>query len=249
MSCIEPNLQQLPRADYRRCIVAPSGRVLVKADYSQIELRIIARISGDEALLKIFRRGDDLHAITSRAVLRVDNVTPEHRQLAKAVNFGLVYGMGGEGLRSYARSHYGLSLSESDANQYRSAFFATFPGLANWHRIVRSSGSMETRTLAGRRRLLRGDTPDTQRLNTPVQGTGADGLKLALILLWERRERVPGAFPVLAAHDEIVVEAGVEEANAAVEWLRSAMLDAMGWMLAPVPVEVKVSVSRTWGDA
>src|SRR5262249_43390255 len=106
MSCSEPNLQQLPRGEHRRCVVAPPGRVLVKADYSQIELRIAARISGDEALLQAYRRGDDLHARTARAVLGLAEVTKEHRQLAKALNFGLLFGMGAEGLRRYAQSEY-----------------------------------------------------------------------------------------------------------------------------------------------
>ena len=248
MSCASPNMQQLPRRDYRRCVVAPPGRVLVRADYSQIELRIAAKISGDEALLEAFRRGDDLHEITARNVLGTDNVTSTDRQLAKALNFGMIFGMSANGLRNYARSNYGVILSEPDAHRYRDSFFEAYPGLAAWHRRVRSSGSMETRTLTGRRRLLDEDTPDTQRLNTPVQGTGADGIKLALALLWERRDQVPGAFPVLAVHDEIVVEADADRAEVAADWLRSAMMDAMTPLLAPVPVEVEVRVSRTWGE-
>jgi DNA polymerase-1 len=95
MSCSDPNMQQLPRGEYRRCVAAPAGRVLVKADYSQIELRIAAKVSGDEALLDAYRRGEDLHTRTARTVLGVENVTKDHRQLAKALNFGLLYGMGG----------------------------------------------------------------------------------------------------------------------------------------------------------
>lgn len=106
---------------------------------------------------------------------------------------------------------------------------------------------METRTLTGRRRLLDDRTPDTHRFNTPVQGTGADGLKLALALLWERRGQAPGAFPVLAVHDEIVVEADEGEAEPVTRWLKAAMLDALAPLLDPVPVEVEVKVARTWG--
>jgi DNA polymerase-1 len=87
----------------------------------------------------------------------------------------------------------------------------------------------------------------TEKLNSPVQGTGADGLKLALALLWERRDQAPGAFPVLVVHDEIVVECGRDEADAVSAWLRQAMTDAMSPLTAPVPVEVEVKVARTWG--
>jgi DNA polymerase-1 len=98
--------------------------------------------------------------------------------------------------------------------RYRKAFFAAYPALANWHRKAGNSKARECRTLAGRRRLLDEKTPYTHRLNTPVQGTEADGAKLALALLWERRGQCPGAFPVLFVHDEIVVECDQDQADA-----------------------------------
>jgi DNA polymerase-1 len=247
MSCSDPNMQQLPRGDCRRCIVAPLGRVLVKADYSQIELRIAAKVSGDEALLAAYRRGDDLHTITASKVLEVDEVTKEDRQLAKALNFGLLYGMGADSFRRYAKSDYGLDLTEEKAKRYHKAFFDTYPGLAKWHRSVRAKITKETRTLAGRRLLTDHKTTSNLRLNAPIQGTGADGLKLALALLWERRNQVPGAFPVLAVHDEIVIEADADQAAVAAAWLKAAMMDGMVPLIDPVPVEVEVKVSRTWG--
>jgi DNA polymerase-1 len=240
-------MQQIPRGDRRRCIVAPQGRLLIKADYSQIELRIAAKISGDRALFEAYQRGEDLHTLTARSVLRIQEVTKEDRQLAKALNFGLLYGMGAKGFCQYARSQYGLGLTKQEAKQYRDAFFQSYPGLAVWHNRIRSRATKETRTLTGRRRLLDRKTPDTHRLNTPVQGTGADGLKLALALLWERREQVPGAFPVLAVHDEIVIEANTDQAEAAAAWVKQAMLDGMGPLISPVPVEVEVQIARTWG--
>jgi DNA polymerase-1 len=248
MSCSDPNLQQLPRGEYRRCIVAPPGRVLIKADYSQIELRIAAKISDDKALLDAYLQGEeDLHVRTAKKVLGIDDVTKEDRQLAKALNFGLLYGMGARGFRRYAKSEYRLTLTEQKASGYRDAFFRSYPGLAAWHRRVRSRRTTETRTLSGRRRILDHNTPDTHRMNTPVQGTGADGLKVALALLWERRERVPGAFPVLAVHDEIVVEADEGEGDKVARWLKEAMVDAMAPFIEPVPVEVKIATGRTWG--
>ena len=247
MSCREPNMQQLPRGPYRQCVVAPPGRVLVKADYSQIELRAAAKITGDKALLEAYQRGEDLHTLTARKVLGVTEVTKQHRQLAKALNFGLLYGMGAARFRDYAQSQYGLTLTEDEAQRYRDAFFDAYPGLRAWHQRVGRTGKkpVDTRTLAGRRRLQ--VVRFTEKLNTPVQGTGADGLKQALALLSERRDQCPGAFPVLVVHDEIVIECDEGQADAAAAWLKSAMIDGMAPLLDPVPVEVEVKVARSWG--
>jgi DNA polymerase-1 len=247
MSSGEPNLQNLPRDPrYRRCFMAPPGRVLVKADYSQIELRIAAKVSGDEMMLAAYRDGLDLHTLTAQRVLGVAEVSKEQRQLAKAINFGLLYGMGAEGFRAYALAQYGLRLTKEEAGRYRQAFFAAYPGLRRWHRSV-PKATMTTRTLVGRWRQQ--VERYTEKLNTPVQGTGADGLKLALALLWERREQCPGAFPVLAVHDEIVVECAEDQAEAVAAWLTGVMVDALAPLLDPVPVEVEVKIGRTWaGD-
>jgi DNA polymerase-1 len=247
-SCSSPNLQQVPRDPrYRRCFVAPPGRALVKADYSQLQLRIAAKIAGDQAMLDAYARGEDLHTRTAQQLTGKTDVSKADRQLAKAVNFGLLFGLGAKGLRGYAKSNYGLDLSEAEAKQYRRAFFAAYPGLERWHRRAGTSSAKECRTLAGRRRLLDGQTPYTHRLNSPVQGTEADGAKLAMALLWERREQCPGAFPVLFCHDEIVVETDDSQAEAAAAWLNQAMLDGMAPLLDPVPVEVEVQTARTWG--
>jgi DNA polymerase-1 len=247
MACASPNLQNLPRDPrYRRCFRAPTGRVLVKADYSQIELRIAAKVAGERAMLNAYLAGEDLHTKTARMVLRVETVTKQQRQLAKALNFGLLYGMGVNGLRLYSQSQYGVALTHEEARDYRQAFFAAYPGLARWHRSI-TDGPVDTRTLANRRRA--DVTRFTEKLNSPVQGTGADGLKLALALLWERRAECPGAFPVLVVHDEIVVEADADKADGAAAWLKQAMLDGMAPLIAPVPVEVEVEVAATWGGA
>jgi DNA polymerase-1 len=262
MSCADPNMQQLPREKaYRRCVVAPPGRMLVKADYSQIELRIAAKVSGDKALLAAYRDGIDVHRQTAQRVLGKEDVTKDDRQLAKALNFGLVYGMSARGFRLHARGEYGLDLTEEQAESYRNAFFRTYKGLADWHTRVKRLKAAETRTLAGRRRLTpsapadktaqdrrRFDSAmDRQRLNTPVQGTGADGLKVALALLWERRGDVPGAFPVLAVHDEIVVECDRDQVERVAAWLKTAMVEAMAPLVEPVRVEVEVQVGCTYG--
>lgn len=248
MSCSSPNLQNLPRdVRYRKCFIAPPGKLLVKADYSQIELRIAAKVANESTMIEAFRRGDDLHTLTAKQILGKEQVTKGDRQLAKALNFGLLYGMGAPALRSYAKTNYGVELSEQQAREYRNAFFQTYPGLAAWHRAVGRTGNeaIEGRTLVGRRKL--GITHFTERLNMPVQGSGADGLKLALALLWERRDQCPGAVPVMAVHDEIVIECDADHADAAAAWLKQAMIDAMTPLVRPVPVEVEVKVEETWG--
>ena len=265
MACSDPNLQQVPRDDSRRCFVAGPGNVLVKADYSQIELRIAARLTEDAALLAAYRRRDDLHTLTAKSVLGAKDVTKADRQLAKAVNFGLLFGMGHRGFRTYAKAQYGLELTEDQAKQYRSAFFKAYPGLRAWHDRTRNKverlfntdpdGVHEVRTLAGRRRVLKvgkkgtdGAYPNvTEALNTPVQGSGADGLKLALALLWERRAECPTAAPVLVVHDEIVLEVPEADAGPATDWLKRCMVDAVAPLLDPVPVEVEARAARTWG--
>lgn len=249
-SCSDPNLQQVPRDKrYRRCFAAPPGRVLVKADYSQLQLRIAAKVANEGRMLAAYRAGEDLHTLTARQITGKRDVTRDDRQLAKAVNFGLLFGLGAKGLRGYARSNYGLDLTEAQAAQYRRAFFAAYPGLERWHKRAGNSRASECRTLGGRRRLLDGKTPYTHRLNTPVQGAEADGAKLAMALLWERRAECPGAFPVLFCHDEIVVECDAGQADAVKDWLRRAMLDGMAPLIDPVPVGVDVKSGRTWaGD-
>jgi DNA polymerase I-like protein with 3'-5' exonuclease and polymerase domains len=248
MACRKPNLQNQPRDKrYRRCYVAPPGRVLVKADYSAVEMRIAAKISGDQNLLDLFQSGLDPHTRTAQLLLGKEDVSADDRQLAKSANFGLLYGMGWRGYQAYARAEFGLSITDRQAQDLRAAFFRAYPGLVDWHREVQRGHAGETRTLCGRRRLLDARTPDTWRLNTPVQGTGADGLKQALALLWERRAECPEAFPVLAVHDEIVVECPAGRAAEAAAWLRRSMLGGFGDWLDPVPVAVEVKTAPTWG--
>jgi DNA polymerase I len=250
MSSSKPNLQQIPRDPrYRKCFIAPPGRVLVKADYSQIELRIAAKITGEKRMLAAYQNNADIHELTASALLGkpVTDVTKADRQLAKAVNFGLLYGQGARGLVAYALSSYGVSLTLDEATTHRETFFKTYPGLRAWHRQIGSNKEpVETRTLIGRRRLA--VQWFTEKANTPVQGTGADGLKCALALLWERRASCPGAFPVLFVHDEIVVECAQDQREPVEYWLRGAMLDGMEPIVAPVPVKVDCSFGPTWGD-
>jgi DNA polymerase-1 len=255
MACDHPNLQNIPRSGpLRRYIRAPEGRVFVIADYSQIELRIAAKISGDKEMLNAYAEGRDLHTLTARSLTGREEVTKDDRKLAKAVNFGLLYGMGAKGLRSYALRSYGVELSLEEAALYRRRFFQTYPGLKSWHDDERRAwqrGGTETRTLTGRRRM---DVQRlTDRLNAPVQGTAADGLKLALALLWERRTECPGAEPIIACHDEVVVECDEDRGEEAKRWLEKAMIEGMEAVLhsmdeVDAPVEVEARIARSWGE-
>jgi DNA polymerase-1 len=256
MACDHPNVQNIPRSGpLRSYICAPEGRVFVIADYSQIELRIAAKISGDTEMLGAYAEGHDLHTLTAQSLTGREEIGKDDRKLAMAVNFGLLYGMGAKGLQVYALKSYGVRMSLEEAALYRRRFFETYPGLKRWHdnqRRVWQRGQTETRTLTGRRRL---DVEKlTDRLNTPVQGTGADGLKLALALMWERRSECPEAVPVLVCHDEVVVECNAEQAANVRSWLERAMVEGMDVVLnstdeVDVPVEVEVRIARSWGES
>jgi len=248
MSCKNPNMQNLPRETaYRNCFRAAPDCVLIKADYAQIELRLAAEIAPDVRMKKAFHEGRDLHSVTASYLLgkpETESVTDSQRQMAKAVNFGLIFGMGARGLSSYAQNNFRVEMDEEAATNVRRRYFEAYIGIKNWHEL--QSKKLETRTILGRHRILEGDRDYTNRLNSPIQGSAADGLKLALIKLWETRHRV-NAYPVLTVHDEIVIEAPYELADEATEWLENCMKDGMGEFLREVPVEVDVTVKESWG--
>ena len=247
MACQRPNLQNLPRDPaYRACFRAPEGRTLVKADYSQVELGIAAEMASDTQMKQVFMDGEDLHVLTAISIngkQNTDDVTADERQLAKAVNFGLIYGMGAPRLASYAKSSFGVDLDESTARGVRRQYFKTYRGIRMWHKL--QGKQAETRTVIGRLRTFDGDGYFSERLNSPVQGTGADGLKLASVKLWETRDGLD-AFPVLTIHDEIVIEAPIDRANEAKEWLVKCMTDGMAEVLTEVPVVVDAEVKEAW---
>jgi DNA polymerase-1 len=252
MSCSEPNLQQIP-SKLRECIVPKEGHVLIKADFSQIELRIAAVIANDQRMLKAFEDGIDLHKLTAALVNNksVDEVTKQERQLAKALNFGLIYGMREETLRDYASNGYGVNITMEEAAEYRKRFFDTYDGIAKWHqkveREIKTRGSLVVTTLGGRKRLV---TEVTAALNTPVQGSGADGLKAAAALYYKRLREyglIDKVRIVLMVHDEIVVEAPEIDAVKAAHLLTEAMKEGMEAIVKGVPIEVEVGIYSDWG--
>jgi DNA polymerase-1 len=163
----------------RTAFTPSAGMRLIKADYSQIELRIAAVVAGETKMLEAYARGVDIHEETAAAVLgkAVETVTPEDRRLAKAVNFGLLYGQQAKGLVEYAASSYGVTLTEQEAEQIRKLFFARYQGLKRWHSQAwkrAEEGVSEVRTRLGRRRLLPDLSTKWKRfsalVNAPVQG-------------------------------------------------------------------------------
>jgi DNA polymerase I-like protein with 3'-5' exonuclease and polymerase domains len=245
-ACTFPNMQNIPRsADYRRCFCAPVGHALVKCDYSQIEVRIIAAIAQDRVMLEAFRTGADLYKRTAAAVLGIAEaeVSPEQRQLAKVLVLGLMYGMGAQTLAAHAAG-YGVGLTVEQAAQYRDRFFAVYSGLRRWHR-AQPDGTMTTRTLTGRTRA----NVETfmQKINSPIQGTASDGLKAALARLWRYRHEAPTARLVATVHDEIDTVCPAEDREHVAEWLSRHMVAAMEEIVGcAVPIVAEATIGRDW---
>ncbi len=257
LSSTEPNLQNIPiRRELGRLVrsafVAPKGYRIVSADYSQIELRVLAHLAKDEALGVAFREKVDVHTHTASLVFNVprDQVTPEMRRRAKAVNFGLMYGMGEPRL---ARD---LGISRQEAAQFIATYFERFGGVRRFmERTIETAREGEAvRTILGRRRFLpnlhssnRGLRFEAERVakNTPIQGAAADILKLAMVKLG-LGDVVPGARMILTVHDELVFEVPEERVEQAKGLVKEAMESAM---TLDVPLEVDVGSGTHWGEA
>jgi DNA polymerase-1 len=252
-SAKEPNLQNIGRGDLREAFVAPAGRRLVVADHSQIELRAAAAIAGEGKMIDAYKAGIDLHKLTAASVLGkpVDEVTGPDRQLAKAVNFGLLYGQSTPGLVRYAAAAYGVTMTEDQARSIRGAFFRSYPRLRQWHGESHNRaerGVTEVRTRTGRQRLIPTNASDWERftalVNTPVQGGAADGMKRAITLVASRLPE--GAMLVSTVHDELIVECPEVLAQECKEVVTGAMVEAMAALFPEVPVEVEASVCTSW---
>ncbi len=250
MSCGTPNIQQIPRDPaFRACFCAPQSRCLVIADYSQIELRVAAQISGDSRMITAYREGEDLHRVTASLMTGkpVGQVTKQERQAAKAVNFGLIYGMGAVGLQQYARQTYGVEMTAEQAGLFRSRFFTAYRGIASWHQRLKDYPSKEGRTLTGRRFAFT-ETPSLPLLsNSPVQGTAADIIKKALGHLSHQLEGAD-TWIVGVVHDEILLECPAEKAPETAALLKETMEKAANGILPMVPSVVEAKISASWAE-
>ena len=251
-SCSNPNLQQIPHeTEYRRCFLAPKGKKLVIADYSQIELRILADFSGDKNFIDAFVSGRDFHAATAAQVFGIDpqDVSADQRSFAKRLNFGVVYGIGAQ------RFAMMTGLTQRQAEDTLRRYFATYPKMDAWLREAAQKVLKDrvARTASGRMARInfaaedRSSVGAAQRYakNMPIQGTSADILKRALRLLHDDL-RGTSAKLVNIVHDEIVVECAEADAAETALKLESAMDRAGSEFIQTVSIKVDVTVSDEW---
>ena len=259
LSSTDPNLQNIPiRTEegrrIRKAFVAPEGQVLLAADYSQIELRIMAHLSADKGLLGAFEKEQDVHRATAAEVFEtsLEEVTAEQRRSAKAINFGLMYGMSAFGLAKQ------LGISRAEAQDYVDLYFERYPGVKQYMDNIRSSASEKgyVETVFGRRLYLpeinarnaqRRQYAERSAINAPMQGTAADIIKRAMIEVhaWLEKER-PGARMIMQVHDELVFEVEQGQADTVTKGI-TALMNSAADLRAPLKVDV--GVGANWDEA
>ena len=259
LSSTEPNLQNIPTrtelgSEIRRLFIAEDGNVLVDADYSQIELRLLAHMAGDEAMQQAFRSGEDFHTVTAAKVFHVPEaeVTHQMRSRAKAVNFGIVYGMSAFSLSQ------DIHVTVAEAKDYMERYFATYPGVRQYMTDVvaraREQGFVET--LYHRRRALpelksanfvQRSFGERVALNMPSQGTAADVMKLAMLRVHDRiRREGLQARLIMQVHDELIVECPEREQQAVETLLRQEMEQVAA---LAVPLTAEAHSGKNWREA
>ena len=258
ISSSEPNLQNIPvrtprGRKMRKFFNARKGCVLVDADYSQIELRVLAGLAGDGNMISAFKNGDDIHAITASQVFGIplEDITPDDRRRAKAVNFGIVYGIGAFSLSN------DVGCSNAEADRYIKSYLANYSGVAafleNAKKSAKEKGYAET--YYGRRRYLPelNDAKANIRafgervaMNMPIQGTAADIIKIAMIRVYERlAAEFPEAHLIMQIHDELIIETPEKDAEAVAALLVETMETACD---VNVPLTVEAKCGKTWYD-
>jgi len=266
MGCQNPNLQNIPiRTEYGRRIrsafVAPKGYVLAALDYSQIELRIAAGLSGDERLIDVFKKGGDIHTAVAAAVFNVppEMVDREMRRRAKVINFGILYGMGVNALRQTL----GENVSREEASKFLADYSASYPKLARYIENTKRSAALRgyTETLFGRRRYFPGfKSPlpniraqaERMAINAPIQGTQSDIIKLAMVeadRVIEKEGWRDDAHLVMQVHDELVYEISKKNADVIVRRLKEIMEQVVSLKdLEGVPIIAEVKMGKSWGE-
>ena len=257
-ACSNPNLQQIPTDSlFRSCFIASPDHKLVVADYSQIELRIMAELSEDPVFMKAFREDQDLHALTASQMFNIpiDQISKEKRFQAKSINFGLMYGRGAKSLAVQ------LGVSEEESRRLLDKYFRQYHRVRTWLDSVSREAVRRgySTTLGGRKRYYEKLTPadpnyerqasyiERQGKNTPIQGTSADITKMALVNIRQRilKEELD-ALPIHTVHDEVVVEARASVAERTAKIVKEEMERAGEELLKKVPVKVEVAVSDVW---
>jgi DNA polymerase-1 len=260
LSSTDPNLQNIPiRTEegrrIRQAFIAPKGKKIVAVDYSQIELRIMAHLSQDQALLDAFAQGRDIHRATAAEVfgVKLDDVTSDQRRSAKAVNFGLIYGMSAFGLAKQ------LGVSRSEAQQYVDRYFERFPGVLNYMERTRKQAHEQgyVETLFGRRLYLpeinaqnmaRRKGAERAAINAPMQGTAADIIKKAMIVVdnWLQQQKQPAATMIMQVHDELVFEVDADKVSEIKQQLVELMATAA---TLDVPLLAEAGDGDNWDEA
>jgi len=258
LSSTDPNMQNIPvrselGGQVRQAFIAENGNLLLGGDYSQIDLRALAHLSGDEALIRAFKNDEDIHAATAALLFNVptSQVTPEQRRFAKTVNFGVIYGMSDYGLQQ------ATELSREEASKFIKAYFEKYPGVAEYlektKEKARRDGYVET--LLGRRRyipdinssnrLVR-EAAERMAINMPVQGTSADIIKIAMINIHSQMKKLyPASRMILQVHDELVFEVPSEQ----LEGMRSLVKNIMeSAVTLKVPLKVDIKAGKNWGE-
>ena len=259
ISSTEPNLQNIPvrsqvGREMRKFFKAKEGCVLIDADYSQIELRVLAHVANDKEMMNAFNNGDDIHAITASQVFNMPlmMVTPLMRSRAKAVNFGIVYGIGAFSLAK------DIGVSRAEADSYIKGYLAHFGGVREYMKDVveraKENGYVET-VFARRRYLPELSSSNAMMrafgervaLNMPIQGTAADIIKIAMIRVWNKlNEQCFKARLIMQVHDELIVEAPEEEARAVAQIVKNEMENAVKMR---VDMLADVGIGKTWYDS
>ena len=259
ISSTEPNLQNIPMRTelgrlIRKVFVPKDGYVFTDADYSQIELRVLAHISGDEQLIEAYRSDADIHRITASKVFHTpfEEVTDLQRRNAKAVNFGIVYGISSFGLSQ------DLSITRKEASEYIEQYFATYPKVKEFldGQVEKAKETGYVTTIYGRKRpipelkssnFMQRSFGERVAMNSPIQGTAADIMKIAMIHVWEElRERKLSSRLILQIHDELLIETKREEAEEVARLLEEEMKKAAK---LEVSLEADVHTGENWYDA
>ncbi|MFC1894866.1 DNA polymerase I [Candidatus Dependentiae bacterium] len=258
ISSSDPNLQNIPvSSDYgikiRSAFVAPKGRLFLSADYSQIDLRVLAHLSGDENLQRAFKQNKDIHTQTASQILNIplEKVSSKERKLGKTVNFGIMYGLTPFGLSK------DLGIKPSEAKDYIEKYLLRYNGVEEWIKktVSQAEKTGYVRTWLGRKRYLSGlqeknrilyQAARRMAINTPVQGTSAEILKLAMLKLYTKLNKLNGdSFMVLQIHDEIIVEFSVGQEEDIKKIVIKCMEKVVKWA---VPLVVSVKIGKSWED-
>jgi DNA polymerase I-like protein with 3'-5' exonuclease and polymerase domains len=255
LSAAAPNLQQVPRSgDFRGLFRAREGYKLVVADFSQVELRVAAELSGEKRMLEAYKAGRDLHNETAALMAGIDisQVSKAQRQSAKVANFGLLYGAGPATLRKQAVAQYSIDMELDEAKSIVVGFRNAYPRLYEWQTEEGNKTTKAVFTRYGRRRVLTGfNDKYTTRINTQVQGTAGDIAKIAIAMLWKeiKASRALEVLLIAMIHDEIVLEVEEEFVEKWAVRLKRCMEAAGGVICKLVPIVAEASFGTTWADA